>query len=217
MTPDTLAGAARAEALSILGHCATVPEDGLGMGTIALLGPAEPGFWAHVNRAPEFRDGRADPLDRWSERVISALAEAHGGTALFPFGTPARPFIGWALRSGRAWQSPVGLLVHDEAGLLVSYRGAILFPAIDWPRADALNPCPSCREKPCLTACPVSAMTDRGYDIPGCKSYLDSPAGQSCRASGCAVRLACPISRSYPRDHAQSAFHMRAFHPTSAH
>jgi epoxyqueuosine reductase len=48
-----------------------------------------------------------------------------GAKALFPFGGPPwHPFIAWAKRSGRAWESPVGFLVHDQAGLMVSYRAA---------------------------------------------------------------------------------------------
>jgi hypothetical protein len=58
-----------------------------------------------------------------------------GAKALFPFtGPPWHPFIAWARRSGRAWESPVGFLVHDRAGLMVSYRGALaLSHRIDLP------------------------------------------------------------------------------------
>lgn len=216
MTLDDLAHAAGEHVLDILGICHTVPEDGLGVGTIALLGPREPGFWVHVSASPEFNDTAPDPLDRWSHRVISDIALASGGAPLFPFGTPARPFIGWALRSGRAWASPVGLLVHDTAGLLVSYRGAVLFDNhLSLPQP-ATKPCETCAAKPCLDACPVSALTNQGYDIPACRSYLDGPDEAGCKATGCAVRRACPVSQSYPRDPAQSAFHMASFHKPTA-
>ena len=212
MTPDTLTRAAAAEHLAVLGMLHTEPADALGDGTILLLGPDEPGFWPHVQSAPEFNDGATDPMDRWSASIITALAEAAGGTALFPFGQPARPFIGWALRSGQAFVSPASLLVHTEAGLLVSYRGAILLPErLDLPRPPA-NPCDACAEKPCLTACPPRALTATGYDLPTCHSFLDADDGQSCMSQGCAVRRSCPLSRNYPRMAQQSAFHMKAFH-----
>lgn len=215
MRLDELAAAARHEALDILGICHTVPSDEVGTGTLVLFGPAEPGFWAHVTATPEFNDGAPDPLDRWSHRVISALADASGGAALFPFGTPARPFISWALRSGRSWVSPVALLVHDTAGLLLSFRGAVLLDErLPLPPPSA-KPCETCEARPCTSTCPVSALTEQSYDIPACRSYLDGPDEAACKATGCAVRRSCPISQAYPRDPAQSAFHMASFHPPS--
>lgn len=212
MSHHSLENAAKTEALEVVGYCRTETSDGIGPGTLALLGPLEPGFWKHFTSSPEFNDRANDPLDRWSHRIVSSLAAQFGGLPLFPFGEPARPFIGWALRSGRAWSSPVGLLVHDTAGLMVSYRGAIYFEEqFDLPAASS-NPCDSCSAKPCLTSCPVSALSQDGYNTQSCHSYLDSSDGLVCMSNGCAVRLSCPISQSYARTRPQSAFHMSAFH-----
>lgn len=185
-----------------------LPDD---VGTLILLGPAEPGFWDMFTRTQEYHDGAPDPLDRWSKRVIGGLAGALGARAVFPFGGPPfQPFIQWALDSGRAHVSPVGLLVHDTAGLMVSYRGALGFRDRIEPVAPSPAPCLSCAEKPCLAACPVDALDDTGYDIPACKADLDRD-GNDCMASGCRVRRSCPVSRAHGRAEAQSAFHMRAF------
>ena len=212
MTLEALEKVAQAEQLAILGALHTEPADGLGDGTIALLGPSEPGFWPHVQDAPEFKDGAPDPMDRWSRRTITTMAEVAGGLPLFPFGSPARPFIGWALRSGQAFVSPASLLVHAEAGLLVSYRGAVLFQdRLDLPPT-ANNPCDSCAAKPCLSACPPRALTKAGYNLAACHQFLDAPEGHACMSQGCAVRRSCPLSRKYPRMPEQSAFHMKAFH-----
>lgn len=212
MTPDAIAEAAGRNGLEVFGLCRTLEEDDLGSGTICLLGPREPGFWAHVQAEPEFQDEGPDPMDRWSARVISHLADQFGASALFPFGTPPRPFIGWALRSGRSWVSPVGLLVHDVAGLMVSYRGALLLDNVVVPPETPPCPCDTCAEKPCLTACPAHALTAQGYDIGACHSFLDTAEGADCLSNCCQVRRACPVSQSYARDPAQSAFHMAAFH-----
>ena len=190
----------------------TVPE---GTQTVILLGPDEPGFWPRFTASPEFNDGQPDPMDRWSERVIGVMATEIEAEPLFPFGGPPyQPFIAWAQRSGRAWQSPAGLLVHDRAGLMVSYRGALALPErLNLPPLPAC-PCDSCNDKPCLTACPVNALSAAsGYDVAGCHTYLGSVAGGDCMASGCQARRACPVSQSYARLAARSAFHMNAFHP----
>ncbi len=186
-------------------------EDGA---TILLLGPYEPGFWPAFSNTAEARDGAADPIDRWSKRVINSLAGRWGGVAVFPSdGPPYPPFQAWARVSGRAWDSPVGMLIHDAAGLWVSYRGAIRLPyLLDLP--DARNqPCLTCAA-PCVTACPVGALGPDGYDVPACKAHLNGADSADCMGQGCAVRRSCPVSESYGRLHAQSAFHMKAFNPT---
>ncbi|MEM6589681.1 MAG: ferredoxin [Pseudomonadota bacterium] len=200
---------ARRAQLSVMG---TVTEDmPKGIKTLFLLGPLEPGFWPLFSASSEFRDGKEDPMDRWSSRVISALADDLGGEAFFPFGPPPyQPFFKWAQLSGRAHLSPVGLLVHDQAGLMVSFRGAVGFSyAISTPKAGP-SPCEMCSDQPCLTACPVGALKGVSYDVPGCKSELDQPEN-TCLTRGCAVRRVCPVSQKYARDEAQSAFHMRSF------
>ncbi|MGB5557835.1 MAG: ferredoxin [Paracoccaceae bacterium] len=216
MDYDALRHLALTAALDIFGGFHPTPADDAPTDTetLLLLGPHEPGFWPHVSAAPEISDGLPNPLDRWSARIIAGLADKAGGRALFPFGGPPyQPFIAWALRSGRAWTSPVGLLVHDRAGLFVSYRGALALPYhVDLPRPPP-KPCDTCSGQPCRNACPVSALTDAGYDLDRCHAYLDTNRGKDCMAQGCAVRRACPVSAAYGRLAEQSAFHMKAFHP----
>lgn len=212
MTLAALKDAARHDALEVIGTCAARPEDGLEDGTIALLGPSEPGFWDRIRVAPEFTDCVAHPMDRWSRRVITTLAARVDGLPLFPFGAPLRPFMTWALRSGRAWSSPVGLLVHETAGLLVSYRGAVWLPEEMHESPSVNRPCGTCDGMPCLTACPIGALSTGSYDVAACHDHLDEEGGKDCLTSGCRVRLSCPISQQYPRDARQSAFHMAAFH-----
>nr|WP_284040783.1 ferredoxin [Phaeovulum sp. NW3] len=206
---------AAAELLFVSGLVGLGPGDGLPVEfpTLALLSPDEPGFWDHVTASPEFADGAADPLDRWSSRVIGAMALGLGGMAVFPFGGPPwHPFQRWALRSGRAWTSPVGFVVHDRMGLMASYRGAIALPVrISVPTPAAAPPCKGCAA-PCLAACPPGALTGEGYVLPACHAFLDRPEGETCLNAGCLVRRACPLSQTYGRLARQSAWHMRQFH-----
>lgn len=204
--------------LEVLGGFHATAEDSLppGTQTLLLIGPAEPGFWPHVTAQPEWSDGKPDPLDRWSHRIIGTIACDLGAKALFPFGGPPyHPFQRWALRSGRAWESPVRLLVHTSQGLMVSFRGALaLRDRIDLP-APVAKPCDSCEKKPCLTACPPSALTGAGYDVPACHAFLDTAQGAPCLAGGCLTRRACPLSQGYARVKEQSAYHMVRFHGVS--
>lgn len=199
MTLDHIETAANAKHLTIFGvHQA-----------IVMLGPLEPGFWAAFTASPEWADGLPDPMDRWSARVIGALATELRATPHFPFGDPPAPFLTWAMNSHAAWQSPVGMLVQAKAGLMVSYRGALEFDmGLSVPATD--KPCNTC-DAPCQTACPVGALTDDGYDVPKCKTFLRTDAGQDCLTGGCLVRRACPVSQTYGRDPAQSAYHMERF------
>ena len=178
--------------------------------TLLLFGP-KPDFWTAFSASPERLDQQPDAMDRWSLRVLGEMATRVNGAALFPFGgAPFLPFFSWALKSGHAWQSPVNLLVHSEAGLMVSYRGALaLREKLALPPAPA-KPCDSC-DQPCLTACIPRALTAGGYDVPACKAHLTSEKGRENMELGCSVRRACPVSQSYARMSEQNAFHMRSF------
>jgi ferredoxin len=215
MTLDRVAAALAPHALTVLGGFHATPDDGLpkGTATLLLLGPDQPGFWPHFTAAPEWKDGAPDPMDRWSRRVIGRIACELGAKALFPFGGPLHhPFYSWALRTGRVHASPVRFLVHDAAGLMVSFRGALaLRERLDLP-APPPSPCLACDAKPCLAACPAGALTGEGYDLPACHAYLDTGPGQDCMTMGCAVRRACPVSARHARMPEQSAYHMRQFH-----
>ncbi|QXT39619.1 ferredoxin [Gymnodinialimonas ceratoperidinii] len=215
MDYETLQSAAAPYHLTIVGAFHPDPEDGApeGTETLVLFAPAEPTFWPHFKKSPEYSDGAADPMNRWSTRALSAIAEETRATPLFPFGGPPYlPFISWALKSGSIHASPVTLLVHNDQGLMISFRGALALReriSLSPPR---LTPCLLC-PAPCETACPVNALSEHGYDTAACHAYLDTPAGTDCLTRGCKARRACPISQDFSRNPEQSAYHMRSFHP----
>lgn len=207
--------AAKQQGLEVMGGFHPGPQDRAPTGarTILLLGPAEPGFWHRIQSSPEAADGQPDTVDRWSTRVISALAWDLNAVALFPFGEPRQPFVSWALRTGRVWLSPAHLMVHDGQGLWMSFRGALGFDQlIDLPDTPDASPCDSCAGQPCLTACPARALTGADYDLEACHAYLNTEPGSDCMNSGCRVRGACPAGAAYERLAEQSAHHMRYFH-----
>ncbi|HEY1941902.1 MAG TPA: hypothetical protein VGH40_07230 [Roseiarcus sp.] len=185
-----------------------------GIAAIVLVGAAGPQGWDAFAASPEARDDKADPLDRWSRRVIDALAVEIGARPLFPFGGPPYwPFQRWALRAETVHASPLGLLIHPDYGLWHSYRGALAFPrpiAIP-PHEVRASPCETCVSRPCLSACPVGAFATSGYDVAACAAHLRKEEGSACMSGGCLARRACPIGAEYAQRPEQAGFHMRAF------
>ena len=173
-----------------------------------LVGSKEPFFWDVFKKSSEYRDNKENPLDRWSKKTIDEIAIKSNSRSFFPFEAPFQPFIDWAKKCSTMGSSPVRLLVHTEKGLFISFLGALgINEYIESPNnsKDICTPC----EKPCLTACPVSALNQDGYDVIRCKEYVNTPSGQECR-NGCLVRRSCPSGQNL-RLKEQSNFHMRAF------
>lgn len=181
--------------------------------TTLLIGPNEPSFWDYFRNSPEYKDTLPDPMDRWSKRVIGAIASDLNSKAVYPSdGPPYAPFYTWAVLSKKAFVSPLKLLVHEDVGLMISYRGAlVLDQAIKLPVSSEKSPCEAC-SKPCISACPADAFSIVAYDTDACKSFLCSNTGQdTCLQKGCSVRLSCPLSPKNSRHADQTKFHMKAF------
>ena len=184
-----------------------VPKDAE---SILLLGPNEPNFWKIFKESDEFNDGEANPLDRWSKRIIDNIAIQNDCTPLYPFGgEPYKPFFSWALRSGTVWSSPVHLAIHKDRGLFVSFRGALAINQTRKIDQSFENPCLKC-PAPCLSACPVNAFTETGYDVAECKNHIRSVDSSKCKSLGCNTRRACPVGANL-RNFDQSSFHMENF------
>lgn len=209
-----------AAGLSPRGAFHVEPGDGVpgsaggdGERTLILLGNAGSAFWSRFRASEEYRDGRPHPLDRWSERVINSLGRELGARSVFPFkGPPFYPFQKWARRAETVFPSPLGILIHPEYGLWHAYRGALIVddPLDDLPRGSrAESPCLSCREQPCLHACPGGAFSVEGFDAHGCAEHLSGP--NACADEGCLSRNACPAGKPFKYVREQHRFHLAAF------
>jgi hypothetical protein len=219
---DAIEALARGAGLRLRGAFHIEPGDGVPVpaATLVLLGWVGGADWPAFANAPEADDGAPHPLNRWSRRVIDAMARETGATPLYPFqGPPYLPFQRWAQRAEPVAPSPLGLLIHPDWGLWHSYRGALAFAELlDMPaRATRPRPCDSCAGKPCLSTCPVDAFTTSGYDVGACVAHLSSPAGEPCMTGGCVARRACPVGAEHRYGATQAAFHMRAFRGARRH
>jgi len=217
---QSLRDAAAGHGLALRGTFAPRAEDavppvaeGVPARTLVLLGNTGPTLWPAFSASPEFGDGLADPLDRWSRRIGEALAQGCGGRALFPFGGPPHhPFQRWALRSGGLFPSPVGILVDAQYGLWHAFRFAIALPEpVEEIAPPAASPCLTCSARPCLSACPVSAFVDGEYRHQQCVDYLLAHPDAQCWRVGCLARHACPVGQTHRYTPDQANFHMRAF------
>jgi hypothetical protein len=192
---------------------------GTNAGTVVLLGFTGQARWGVFQDSSEARDGLPHPLDRWSRRVIGALAREFGAADFYPSGSPASPlpFQRLARRCEPVHPSPIGLLIHETYGLWHAYRGGmslrerIDLPPSSPPSSPRSSPCESCVARPCLSACPVHAFRDGSFDIDACVSHVLGAAGTDCRDTGCLARRACPVGPQFRYAAAQTRFHMRAF------
>ena len=163
-------------------------------------------------RQPEHGDAAPDPLDRWSERVLGALAAASGPRRSSPSaarpGRPSPPGRGGAARPGsRRWAC--SCTPGRALRLLPRRAGAGGAPGAAGPGTAALRRLPA----PCLSACPVGALAGGGLRPRRLPRLPRHRAG---------ARLHGPRLRRAPglpggpgrRPEAQSAFHMAAFHGT---
>lgn len=190
-----------------------VPEDAVpgAARTLILVGDQGGRLWPHfkANRRDE-----PDPLDAWTERVLAPAAADLDARVVYPFsGPPHHPFQQWAMRAEGLRPSPIGPLAHPEFGLWHSYRGALLFArVIDLgPPPATAHPCDGCADRPCLSACPVGAFGENGFDLPACLGHLRSAEGGECMTGGCLARRACPVGAGHAYGPEHQAFLARSF------
>ena len=210
---------ARPEGLAVLGAFHPGPADGApaGCGTLVLLGPDGPEFWAVFQAAPESRDGAPDPLNRWSERVIGGLAAAlrRRGRSFRSAGRPgcpSPPGRGGAARPGsRRWGCSCMRGSGSSSPIAARWR-SLRGSRCPTPPA---RPCDTCAA-PCLGACPAGALGGAATISP------PATAGSTPRRAATAWRGAAPCGGPARwgrglRPEAQSAFHMTAFHGRQGH
>tara|TARA_R110002167_G_scaffold29645_6_gene98875 strand:- start:3354 stop:4076 length:723 start_codon:yes stop_codon:yes gene_type:complete len=193
-------------------------ENGAAAATLILVGNAGSELWPVFTHSAEYKDGFADPLDRWSKRLGLALAAEYQGAALFPFGgAPYHPFLSWAKRGDLSISSPLGVSLHPQYGLWHAFRFALSLPyrLEDLPRSGdglaSVNACHACLDQPCLSACPVDAFTGSDYRALDCARFLRQTPDHACNHLGCGARRACPVGKNYQYQPEHACFHMRTF------
>lgn len=177
---------------------------------LVMLGQGGPGLWESI-RADGFDSD--DPFDAYCKALVEGFVLALGAPdaevvypsdALLPLGRMAQ-HVGWGS------PSPLGLTINHWYGPWLAHRIVFLIdaalPITD--RASGPHPCTTCVATPCVTACPVGAVSvDAGFDVERCSAFRlqdDSPCADRCLA-----RLACPIGTGFIYGDEQMAHHYRS-------
>jgi hypothetical protein len=189
-----------------------------GARSVVVVGNGGGAFWDAYRRycvANPGHERRADPVDDYTRQATEAacapLEERGDARVLYPFGfaEDGVSFTRLALLAGLGSRSLVGVLVHPVYGPWMALRAAILVRArLAAPRpAAGWDPCPSCRDRPCITACPGGAIADTGWSVPRCgttRARADDPCGTRCHA-----RVACVLGPEHRYPDEALAYHQR--------
>jgi epoxyqueuosine reductase QueG len=181
-----------------------------------IVGSGGPTFFDRFAREPEASDGAANPLDRYTRRVVArAVDEALAPLGVrqvvhFPFGTrPVIPFQRLGRAAGLGGPGPLGLQIHPLYGAWWAYRGLLLvdceLPGVP-PPGDG---CAGC-DAPCVAACPAGAVQRTGFLVPAC--YARRLVAEPCHLS-CIARISCVRGPEHRYSDAELAFHMAASMP----
>jgi hypothetical protein len=187
--------------------------DGRPAKTVVLAGNVGDSVWHPFQLAAQ-KQGKALSLDQWTQHVLTAVARKLRAHALFPFsGPPYLPFQRWAQHAEPVAPSPIGPLIHPQYGLWHAYRGALAFAErIELPPPVACaTPCQRCPARPCLSTCPVGALTPGQFNVVACLDHLGKEAGRECLHGGCLARRACPVGVEFQYPRTQAQFHQQAF------
>jgi hypothetical protein len=153
----------------------------------------------------------ADPVDHFSlvmtRRFIEEYLGAPPTLILYPTGYTI-PLQRLGSLAGWHHPSPLGLGIHDTYGLWFAYRAAFLTTMSLPPMQDQLttSPCDTCRDKPCMGACPAQAVQGAGqFNVMTCVDFRLQV--QSVCQDRCLSRLACPVAPEHRYDFDQLCYH----------
>jgi hypothetical protein len=183
-----------------------------------IVGSGGPAFFDGFEAAGvEAADGGPNPLDRYTRRVVEAIAMATlgplgvGHAVFFPFAgaTPVIPFQRLGRAAGVGPPGPLGLQIHPVYGPWWAYRALIVIDSALSTGPSLGDVCAGC-PAPCVAACPGAAVSLAGFSIPACHAHRLRAV--PCRLS-CAARIACVRGPEHRYRDEALAFHMAASMP----
>jgi ferredoxin len=186
---------------------------GLSFTQVILVGHGGRRLW-EASRDYRLDSNRTHPIDEFSvEQFKSVMAEHHHDVIykiLYPNHTP--PFHHFNLQSfgeiaGWHNSSPFKVGINSLYGTWFAYRLLVVsesqFKITNPFQLD--NPCASCKDKPCITHCPVTAVSVEDYDWRKCFDYRKTERSQC--GDRCLARLACPVAKEHQYSEEQIQYH----------
>lgn len=179
-------------------------------GSLVLIGHGGRQMWQALTA---FGMKTAHPVDHFSlvmaQRFIDEFLDAPSTLMLYPTGynIPLQQLgalVGWH------HPSPLGLGINETYGLWFAYRAAFLttlpLPSIQNPIAT--SPCDTCRDKPCISACPAQAVQGvNQFKVTACVDFRLQ--AQSTCQDRCLSRLACPVAPEHRYNMDQLNYHYK--------
>lgn len=148
-----------------------------------------------------------DPIDDYTRLAVNRCLKPILPPHAYRFLYPGKISIGLQrLGELAGWHhpSPFAIGIDAEWGSWFAYR-ALLLADSDFPLTavvDRGNPCLSCNEQACLSACPAGA-TGMPFRLDACIDQRLQTA--SACVQDCLARRACPVARQHAYDNTQMA------------
>lgn len=148
-----------------------------------------------------------NPIDTFSLQILELFCRRYLPEAknqiLYPSEKHIIPLQRIGIHLGWSSPSPLGIGISNKYGLWWAFRGALLTSAELKPTTlnKTSSPCDECLDKPCITHCPGSAVSDdQAFNIPACFNHR-AKSNSSC-LDRCLSRNACPIhqNNTYPTE-----------------
>lgn len=175
--------------------------------SLVLLGQRGRSLWDrsvrhHLDADDPFDDTVQQLVHDWFARHApdSAWTTVYPGSVRVPLGQLAET-VGWGQ------PSPLGITIHPEHGLWIAHRIAFLCDLhLSTDRSSGPHPCTTCVGTPCVSACPVDAVSITApFVLRSCAEHR-APEGSECELQ-CLARNACPVAADLRYGPEQMAHH----------
>lgn len=157
------------------------------------------------------------PIDDYVTQTVSQFFALNYPATRYRIAYPGDTPVGLqqlGVLAGWHHPSPFMVGIDSEWGSWFAYRAVILadtdflpFSAVHRAPTEAPlrenHPCLSCNNKPCVTACPASALSGTQFALDKCIAYRRQP-DSACRTT-CLARTSCPVGSQHRYSDAQLA------------
>jgi hypothetical protein len=164
---------------------------------LILIGHGGRALWEAVRKSGV---GGADPIDDFTLRTIRQwMSECQPDSRYAILYPGPQPIALQRLGALAGWHhaAPFMVGIDGEWGTWYAYRAVMLADThfAPSPAVDRSSPCVACQDKPCVAACPSSAMAGGVFSLQKCVAWRKQD-GSTC-ALTCLARVACPVGSDH--------------------